>query len=379
MSHWFFKYKIYHLFFWLVYHFGWWSLSTGSPMLALDNILFSPYSTKFLFYVFFQAFGVYLTLYYFMPKYLGKAQYTKFLIAVSLTIVGTAALIITGYYLTAYWSGVSFESLFGDVGFTKLLLTNSLPSTVASMTLALSIKLAKNWISAQKQQQLLEKEKAETELKFLKSQFNPHFLFNTINSIFVLIHKNPGMASDSLATFSDLLRYQLYECNEPKIPLHREMEYLSNFIELGRLRLDREVAVTVHIGDMGNADFEIAPFILMPFLENAFKHVSQLKGHKNWLRIDMKPTAIGFEMNIANSSLPMTNERVLDGPENSGIGLPNVQRRLDLLYPGLHDLKVSQEDGQYRVSLRLQLSSPAETAFEHQALAPVIQPLKTWN
>lgn len=348
-------------------------------MEALDNILFSPYSTKFLFYVFFQSLGVYVTLYYFMPKYLEKAKYTNFLIAVSLTIMATAALIIGGYYLTAYWSDLSFESLFGAVGFGKLLVSSSLPSTVASMTLAMSIKLTKNWISSQKRQQLLEKEKAETELKFLKSQFNPHFLFNTINSIFVLIHKNPRMASDSLAKFSDLLRYQLYECNEPKIPLPREVDYLSNFIELGRLRLDKDVDVKIHIDDMGSADFEIAPFILMPFLENAFKHVSQVQGNKNWLHIKICQTPVGIEMNIANSSLPMTHKSALEVRENSGIGLANVERRLALLYPGLHDLKVSQEEDQYRVSLQLQLSPTTENILQEQVPTPSLHPLKTWN
>ncbi len=113
---------------------------------------------------------------------------------------------------------------------------NALPSSVAATTLGMSIKLTKNWIQSRRREQELEKEKLETELKFLRSQFNPHFLFNTINSIFVLIHKNPVMASESLAKFSDILRYQLYECNEHCIPLGQELNYLENFIELQRLQ-----------------------------------------------------------------------------------------------------------------------------------------------
>lgn len=342
-------------------------------MEALENILFSPYSTKFVFYVVFQALGVYFTLYYLMPKYLETAKYVKFLVAVFLTIIVTAALIITGYYLTAYWSSLSFESLFGDTTFSRLFVTNSLPSTVASMTLAMSIKLAKNWISSQKRQQLLEREKIETELKFLKSQFNPHFLFNTINSIFVLIHKNPNMASDSLAKFSDLLRYQLYECNEPKIPLQREMEYLSNFIELGRLRLDEDIDVKITIGEMDNSDFEIAPFILMPFLENAFKHVSQVKRNKNWLHIAMQQKGYGIEMNITNSTLPTESKSMLEVQENGGIGLANVRRRLDLLYPNSYDLNIFKKDRSYTVSLRLQLSSLAGNVIPTTVPTSILQ------
>ncbi len=106
------------------------------------------------------------------------------------------------------------------------------------MTLAMSVKLTKNWIQARQKHQVLEKEKLETELKFLRSQFNPHFLFNTINSIFVLINKDQEQARESLAKFSDLLRYQLYECNEYEDPIAQEIRYLLNFVELEKLRQD---------------------------------------------------------------------------------------------------------------------------------------------
>ncbi len=158
----------------------------------------------------------------------------------ALTIVVTTASIVSGYYVGALWSDQTFQELYqiAPDHYFHLFTANALPSTVASMTLAMSIKLTKNWVQTRRQQQLLEKrqqvlekENLETELKFLKSQFNPHFLFNTINSIFVLIHKNPDVASESLAKFSDLLRYQLYECNEPQIPLERELEYFEELLE----------------------------------------------------------------------------------------------------------------------------------------------------
>src|SRR5205814_2985676 len=135
----------------------------------------------------------------------------------------------------------------------------------ASITLGMSVKLAKNWIQTKRREQLLEKEKLETELKFLKSQLNPHFLFNSINSIFVLIHKNPDMASESLAKFSDLLRYQLYECNEQQIPFEQELSYLENYIELQELREDHDrICLEIAIAPYATGNYRIAPFVLIP-------------------------------------------------------------------------------------------------------------------
>ncbi|MDB4292976.1 histidine kinase, partial [Maribacter sp.] len=355
MPNWFYKYKVYHLLFWFGYHYMWWSIAIGSPMEAASNIFFSPYSTKFLFYVVFQAIGVYFNLYYLMPKYLETGKYAKYLVFVVSTVLVTAACIISGYYVTSYWTGLPFKELFGDTGFMKLLTTNSLPSTAGSMTLAMSIKLARNWIKAQKRQQLLEKEKLETELKFLKSQFNPHFLFNTINSIFVLIHKNPDMASASLAKFSDLMRYQLYECNEPKIPVERELDYLRNFIELGKLRLDETVQVDALLNTNGYSNTSIAPFILMPFVENAFKHVSQNKEQKNWLKIKLNFSGTGVQFEVANSISPLGYSKSDTTFENSGIGLKNVKRRLDLVYPNQYELEIEKTAVSYRVFLQLSL------------------------
>ena len=210
---WFFKYKLYHLPFWMLYHYLWWALGIGSIWEAANSIFFSVYSFKYIFYVLFQALGVYFNLYYLIPKFLEKGRYGAYVSLLILTCVSTAAFIISGYYASAWWSDQTFEELYkvSSDQYFYLFKTNALPSTVASMTLAMSIKLTKNWVQAQRKQQalerkqqVLEKEKLETELKFLKSQFNPHFLFNSINSIFVLIHKNPDEASESLAKFSDL-------------------------------------------------------------------------------------------------------------------------------------------------------------------------------
>ncbi|HZG26068.1 MAG TPA: histidine kinase [Chitinophagaceae bacterium] len=356
---WFFRYKVYHLPFWFVYHVMWWTLTIGSLSAVFNNIFFSPYAVKFLFSLVLQAAGVYFNLYFLIPRFLERGRYVPYLILLLLTVLSSAALIVTGYYVTAELSGKTFQELFkmSRDNYMYIFKVNSLPSTVASMTLAMSVKLTKNWIQAKQKEQLLEREKLETELKFLRSQFNPHFLFNTINSIFVLIHKNPHMASDALAKFSDLLRYQLYECNEHEIPVSQEISYLENFIELEKLRQDgSQVEVTLQTEQPSY--LTIAPFVLIPFIENAFKHIPKGKDRQSWIRIDLRFEGKLLLFSISNSvDEKSSNSR--DFITHRGIGLKNVKRRLDLIYSGRHKLTLEQDKNQFVVHLELSL-------FEHK-------------
>ncbi|WP_299256235.1 histidine kinase [uncultured Aquimarina sp.] len=352
-----YRYKVHHLLFWFVYHYMWWTIGIGSAKEAAINIFFSPYTTKFLFYFVFQAAAVYFNLYYLIPKFLEKRKYPEYLFLFAFTTSITVLIITSGYFVTAYVANTTLTELFGDQTFVSLLKSGPLSSTLASMTLAMSIKFAKNWIKSQQRQQLLEKEKIETELKFLKSQFNPHFLFNTINSIFVLIHKNPDMASESLANFSDLMRYQLYECNEAKIPLDKEIDYLRNFIDLGKLRLDNTVKVSTNIEDQIYGNVAIAPFILMPFVENAFKHVSQGQDQKNWISIHLSFSEEKVLFEIGNTIINQEENSPDDLMKNSGIGLKNVQRRLDLVYQDQYELSIKKTKEVYKIRLHLKLNT----------------------
>ena len=358
------KYKLYHIPFWLVYHIMWWTITIGSFTAVMQNIFFSAYSIKFLFYVIFQAAGVYFNLYYLIPKLLDKGKYVQYISMVALTITITALCIVTGYYASAWLSGNSMETLYNKSpdDFWFFFKINTLPSSVASMTLGMSVKLAKKWIETKKHQQLLEKEKLETELKFLKSQFNPHFLFNSINSIFVLIHKNPDMASESLAKFSDLLRYQLYECNEAEIPLSKEIRYIENFIELEKLRQDNDVDLALNI-QRAHDNLNIAPFILMPFIENAFKHIPKRKDVANWIAINLHVDDGVLKLTVSNST--SAYYKTLNEPvQYKGLGLKNVQRRLELLYAGKHELQVVQKEDSYYVMLSLVLGEE-QIAIKH--------------
>ncbi|WP_236676012.1 sensor histidine kinase [Chryseolinea lacunae] len=361
---WIFKYKLHHLPFWFVYHYLWWTVTIGSAWHAANNIFFSAYSIKYCFYVIFQAIGVYFNLYFLIPRFLEKGRFVEYMFCLLGTILVTATLIVPGYYVSAWISQSTFEELYQrkPEQYLYFFQINTLPSTVASTTLGMSIKLTKNWIQSKRREQALEKaklelekEKLETELKFLKSQFNPHFLFNTINSIFVLINKNPRMASESLAKFSDILRYQLYECNEQQIPLNQELNYLENFIELQKLRHDHnEVTLSQQVEILHTGNLIIAPFVLMPFVENAFKHVSKHRDITNWIDLTLRLKENELQLEISNST-SLLHSSSTEFMRHSGIGLKNVKRRLDLLYPDGHQLSIREENAAFYVSLTLDL------------------------
>ena len=356
-QHWFIRYKLYHIPFWMLYNYVFWALYTGSAYEAAHEMYFSVLWVKAFFYTIFPAFAVYFNLYFLIPRYLQKGQYDLYIFFLALIIIASSFLIVPGYFLSAWLAGSNAKKFFGITsdwnGFYNAAKTEPLKSTIAAITLGMSIKLTKNWIETQRRQQVLEKEKLETELKFLKYQFNPHFLFNSINSIFFLIHKNPDMASTSLAKFSELLRHQLYECNDQQIPLSKEVTYLENFIELEKLRQNPNLQVNVNIDAGYSTGVGIAPFILMTFVENAFKHVSKHKTEPNWISIDLTLTDIQLSFTVSNSAGKNESRDVVN---YGGIGLKNVQRRLDLVYPGQYQLDIQDKADTFSVKLDLELS-----------------------
>lgn len=362
IPHWVLKYKLYHIPFWFLYHYFWWVVAVGNPIKAANSILFTPFAIKYGFYVIFQMIAVYFTLYFLIPRYLQKGRFSTFIGYLLLTTVCASAFIIPGYYLSAYASGKTIQQAYGTGACIFNFISNALPSTLATITFAMSIKLTKNWVETERRHQLLENEKLETELKFLRNQFNPHFLFNTINSIFFLIHKNPDKASASLAKFSDLLRYQLYECNDKQIPLSKEITFLENSIELEKLRLNNNIEVTLAINQRHAGHLGIAPFILMPFVENAFKHVSKHTDSPNWIRIKLELDQQRLTFFTSNS---ISHDAYSDVVSYGGIGLKNVRRRLDLIYPGQYDLEIKRNNTSFEVKLQLELAG--------LVLTPVLQ------
>jgi two-component system LytT family sensor kinase len=355
MRNWIIKYRLYHIPFWIAYHLLWMIINIGNLNGMINYLFLGEVPVKFLGYILFQAVGAYFNLYYLIPKFLYPGRYKTYIALVIATVLVCSALITSGYYLNAYTSDKTFFELFNKRPdqFFAVFWTAAFPSTVGAMTLAMSVKLGKNWLSAEKKRLTLEKENLETELKYLKAQINPHFLFNTINSIFVLIHKNPDLASESLASFSDMLRYQLYECNEQEIPLSKELNFIENFIELESLRLHgNQTDLAFDIDHAAANGHSIAPFMLLPFIENSFKHVSKGMAQRHFITMNLtlNEPEKQLQLNIENSTNGAANTTV------SGIGLANVKRRLNLVYPNKHTLHIYETPTNFKVDLTINLS-----------------------
>ncbi len=191
-------------------------------------------------------------------------------------------------------------------------------------------------------------ERLQSELSFLRSQISPHFIFNILNSIVYLIRSRSALAEPVTIKLSELIRYMLYESADTQIPLEKELEYLKNYIELQKIRFEEDVDIRLAIENKAAAQI-IEPLLMIPFVENAFKHGVGLIGQPV-IEVTVKFDERELFFSVRNKIAP-------EGPEmkdnSSGIGLRNVTRRLELLYPDTHRLEVKQEDNWFIVNLNL--------------------------
>ncbi len=216
------------------------------------------------------------------------------------------------------------------------------------------VKITVDWYKNIRERQELETETMQSELRFLKSQINPHFLFNTLNSLYALTLKKSDLAPDIVLKLSEMMRYMLYECNEKWVDLSKEVNYIANYLELERLRQGNHV--DIHFDVQGNiSDQKIAPLMFIPFIENCFKHGLGHHLTKGFVNIRLRVTENEVDLFIENSK-PESMPKPLH-PRSGGIGLVNVRRRLDLLYPGHYSLNIEDSPKTYAVNLKLSLES----------------------
>ena len=214
--------------------------------------------------------------------------------------------------------------------------------------LSSAIRITNEWFKNEKQKKEMENEKLISELAFLKSQVNPHFLFNILNNICSLARKKSDDTENALIKLSQIMRYMLYESKDEKVSLEKEVDYLRSYIELQRLRTSDKVIVNFTItGDPGQIIIE--PMLLIPFVENAFKHgVSYLDESIISIALTVIKDELIFKV---DNTIAVKRDEVL--PSESGIGLKNVQRRLELLYPERHSLTVNENGMIYSIDLHI--------------------------
>ena len=222
--------------------------------------------------------------------------------------------------------------------------------TVAIVSLSTAIKTSQAILSGEKESAQLKSENLDAELKFLRSQINPHFLFNALNNIYNLSLKKSESTPEFIVKLSEILRYIIYDCNEQKVPLLKEIDYIKNYIDLQKLRDPEITKVTFNVsGNVGI--FRIEPMLLIPFVENSFKHSRIEDVEEGWIEISVAVIDRGLNFSITNS-LP---EEAFVKDQTHGVGLENVKRRLSLLYPELHELIIAQDDNSFRVNLNILL------------------------
>lgn len=292
---------------------------------------------------------VYWVIYFLFPKFLYKRKTGKFillfgfsLILISLTQRFTDNYIILKYYLTEF----EIQPIFSYV---QIMRSSINLGTV--MAFPFILKLVDHVNKVQQNEQFLEREKLEAELVFLKNQVQPHFLFNTLNSLYSLILKKSDQSLDVILKLSELLRYMLYETNSKRVDFKKEIDSIKSYLELEKIRYGDRIDLSFNIwGDIDSN--QIAPMLILPFIENSFKHSTKGFNGDAWITIDVGIKNNELKLNIENS-VPKSGsdqESII-----GGIGLQNVKRRLSLIYPENHDLKITSNEDSYSVHLNLKL------------------------
>jgi two-component system, LytTR family, sensor kinase len=334
----FLKYKLHHVLFWMLVLGLWFYLRKedySDPGIAFTVSLLKTADL---------ALMVYLTNYLLIPKLFYRKYYFVFGILF-------VAMILSSSLLKMKLIGIVLNNpgLFSLSGNLKARIYDNVIPHFFLVLAGAAVKLMYDYSLMQQRMLEMAKEKAEAELNFLKSQINPHFLFNSLNSVYFLIDKENPEARKALHTFSDMLRYQLYEVNGSRIPVEKEIGYLRDYVALQSLRKDDNYQVEFSAAEEVKG-FSIEPLLLIPFVENAFKHISHHPEGNNFIRLHLRKEADHLFFTAVNSTEPGKAKELY-----SGIGLSNVKRRLELLYPGKHVLTIQETPALYTVELSINI------------------------
>ena len=293
--------------------------------------------------------ATYTTIYFILPFYLKKRNLVLAVgFAILLIFFTTIGERITLRLLNGLT--ISGESLFGVTFLYLMLETNFM------VGIAFVIKMVKKWLVQQEEKHEMEKRNLQTELNQLKAQLHPHFLFNTMNNLYAMSVGESAKTSESIARFSELLRAVLYECNETEVELEKEIALIRNYIDLEKIRYGDRLKIGFEITGE-TAGLKIAPMLLFTFIENSFKHGTSPDPGKPSIQISIQTGVNEFTFRVANSKPPVT----VNQANHEGIGLKNVQKRLDLIYGKNYSLKIDDDFQNFLVVLKI--SQPHEPVF----------------
>ena len=288
----------------------------------------------------------YLNYFVFLPRFLKHRSLGRYLLEFSLPFALSMyglwwlkRFIVNGCAFTTPWI------------YSQKFIVNLTLSSLMIVLFVGMLKFAEDWFALEAKKKEVENERLTSELRFLKAQINPHFLFNTLNNLYYLAFTQSPNTTEVIAKLSQMMRYMIYDSNHPRVPLSKEIEYMQNYISLEKLRLSNDVPISFDVH--GNVDsVTIAPLIFITFLENAFKHGVSSCAKDAWVKATIDISGRACVYTVENSKINETEKTVT---EKSGIGLQNVKRRLDLSYPDNYELTVHDLHNRYIVELKMNL------------------------
>ncbi len=318
------------------------------PIAMVDSLLF----------LIAHMFLSYSLMYYVIPKFIFREKYFRagiwvlvlFLITSCISaVIGTFLLPSIRYYL--------FSIPYTYPAYPAFLLTMlaGLRGAITVGGLAAAIKLMKYWYIKEQRNLQLQKENMLSQLQLLKAQVHPHFLFNTLNNIYSYTQTTSPVAAKLVTGLSDLLRFMLYEGNQPMVPLEKELKMVQDYINLEKIRYGNKLDLHLDLPEETKG-LSIAPLLLLPLVENSFKHGSSNMLEKPWINLYIDILDKQMRMKLINGKV----KEAASNPSVTGIGIQNVQKRLNLLYPGKHELIITNEDEVFIVNLKIELEEQPE-------------------
>ncbi|WP_372776626.1 sensor histidine kinase [Mangrovibacterium sp.] len=306
----------------------------------------------------FLALVFYLNYYLLIPRLLSPRKLKRY----AFSVVGfLASILLLNYYLELSlrellnipppilqqtnrndWMASSTKPIFINFGMTLL--------CFISLAVSTSIRVTREWFKNENQLKEIENKKLIAELSYLKAQINPHFFFNTLNGIYALARRKSDKTPEVIMMLSVVMRYIIYEASAPKVLLKKEIRHIANFIDLQKLRLAEMVKIDFQVSGSPKNQM-IEPLLFTVLVENAFKHgIDYSKSNTIRVFFQIKDEELCF---MVSNPVVAKQRKQLNPPEETGIGMENIKKRLDLLYPERHELNVTEKDSLYTVELKL--------------------------
>lgn len=284
---------------------------------------------------------VYFNFLYLLPYQFDKRRYRTYFFWLVVAIVLITFLRVLADAQMAFSGKLIKLPAFSFTYIGGIMLSNLIMLSITS-----SFKFIEDWFVNQRIQQELRNYKLEAELKFLKTQVNPHFLFNALNNIYSLSYTGSKEASPMILKLSEMMRYMIYDAREKQTPLEKEIQYLENYIELYRLKSEAPMDISFTVNGRPEG-VNIEPLIFIPLIENSFKHGDLDDG--GWVKAGMNISEEAVYFEISNSIKSVSGAKDTQG----GIGLENIQKRLKLVYPNKHEFEIIEENNTFKVKLHI--------------------------